>query len=310
MHTSEASKIAAFYRFARIGDPAALRARLHPDLDRLGIRGILLIAPEGINGTLAGDPAAIGQAVDLLRAIPGCEGLAPKYSDAPVQPFRKLRVRLKKEIVTLGAGEVDPTAAVGHYVPPADWNALIADPDVVVIDTRNDYEVAVGRFAGAVDPGTASFRDFPDWWARNRAAYEGKKVAMYCTGGIRCEKSTSWLLRQGVEQVYHLEGGILKYLEEVPPEDSAWQGECFVFDERVTVGHGLAPGDHVLCGGCRRPLAPADLARDGYERGVSCHHCIGERTEDDRARFRERQRQIDLAAARGEAHLAGQLPEG
>ncbi|WP_185803756.1 rhodanese-related sulfurtransferase [Pontivivens nitratireducens] len=309
MDTFKANKIAALYRFARIEHPELLRDRLDDTLSKLNIRGILLVASEGINGTLAGSEAAIDAAIAHLRAIPGCEGVQPKYSFSDVQPFRRLRVRLKQEIVTLGAGEVDPNAAVGRYVAPQDWNDLIADPDVVLIDTRNDYEVAVGSFEGALDPGTRSFGEFPEWWRRNAAQFEGKKVAMFCTGGIRCEKSTSWLIGQGVEEVYHLQGGILKYLEDMPEEQSTWQGECFVFDERVTVGHGLKPGPHVLCAGCRRPLAPDDLTRNGYERGVSCHHCIDERTPEDRARFRERQRQIDLAAARGEAHLTGQKPE-
>lgn len=309
MNTFEASKIAALYRFARIEAPDSLRTTLEHQLRELGVHGILLVAAEGINGTLAGPAQAIDDMVALLRTIPGCEDLQPKYSYAEKQPFRRLRVRLKQEIVTLGAGEVDPNAAVGRYVAPDDWNDLIADPDVVLIDTRNDYEVAVGTFEGAIDPATRSFGEFPEWWAQNAEKFEGKKIAMFCTGGIRCEKSTSWLIGQGVEQVYHLQGGILKYLEEVPEENSTWNGECFVFDERVSVGHGLERGPYVLCAGCRRPVAPEDMDRPGYEHGVSCHQCIDERTDADRARFRERQRQIDLAAARGEAHLAGQNPQ-
>jgi len=212
-------------------------------------------------------------------------------------------VRLKKEIVTIGQPDVDPRARVGHYVEPADWNALIRSEDVAVIDTRNDYEVAIGTFEGAVDPQTASFRDFPAWWEANKDRFHNKRIAMFCTGGIRCEKSTNYLLGQGVEDVYHLKGGILKYLEEVPEDDSIWQGECFVFDGRVSVGHGLKEGPHELCHACRRPILPGDREHPSYEHGVSCHHCIDETSEADKARFRERQKQIALAAARGEAHL-------
>ncbi|WP_316013494.1 rhodanese-related sulfurtransferase [Roseobacter sp. HKCCA0434] len=309
MHTHGAISVAAFYRFARISNPARVRQDLAAKLSELGVRGIVLVAREGLNGTIAAEATAIEAAIAILRDVPGFADLAPKYASANTMPFRKLRVREKAEIVTLGAGEVDPNAAVGHYVPPQDWNDLLRDPDTVVIDTRNDYEVGVGSFEGAIDPETKGFRDFPDWWRANEARFAGKKIAMFCTGGIRCEKSTSWLLGQGVENVFHLQGGILKYLEEIPEEDSLWRGDCFVFDERVTVGHGLQPGPHVLCGGCRRPLAPDDLSHPAYERGVSCHHCIHERTDADRARFRERQRQIDLAAARGEGHLAGQVPD-
>jgi UPF0176 protein len=198
---------------------------------------------------------------------------------------------------------VDPRAGVGHYVPPAKWNALIESPDVAVIDTRNAYEVAIGTFRGAVDPGTKSFRDFPAWWEANKARFHNKRVAMFCTGGIRCEKSTNYLLGQGVEEVYHLKGGILKYLEEVPEAESLWHGDCFVFDGRVSVGHGLRRGPHLLCHACRRPILPEDRAHPDYEAGVACHHCAQETTEADKARFRERQRQLRLAAERGERHI-------
>ena len=216
-----------------------------------------------------------------------------------------MKVRLKREIVTMGQPQVDPQAGTGHYVEPKDWNDLIRSPDVVVIDTRNDYEVAIGTFEGAIDPETASFRDFPAWWDANRDRFHNKRVAMFCTGGIRCEKSTNYLLGEGVENVYHLKGGILRYLEEIPEEDSSWQGECFVFDNRVSVGHGLAEGPHELCHGCRRPILPEDKLRPEYEAGVSCHHCVHETSNADKARFRERQKQIVLARGRGEEHLAG-----
>ena len=211
-----------------------------------------------------------------------------------------MKVRLKREIVTMGQPDVDPTAATGRYVTPQDWNALILADDVAVIDTRNDYEVEIGSFAGAVDPGTRSFRDFPEWWRANADRFAGKRIAMFCTGGIRCEKSTNFLIGEGVPEVFHLKGGILKYLEEMPEEDSLWRGECFVFDRRVSLGHGLRQGEHTLCHACRRPLAPEDRARPDYEEGVSCHRCIGEYTEADRIRFRERQRQADRGECYGD----------
>ncbi|MCR9087865.1 MAG: rhodanese-related sulfurtransferase [Rhodobacteraceae bacterium] len=290
--------VAALYHFTRFEDPAAVRGPLAATCCAAGVTGTLLLAPEGINGTIAGSRAGIDTALAAIRALPGCAGFEWKESTASAAPFGKLKVRLKREIVTMGQPEVDPKAAVGRYVEPADWNALISAPDVVVIDTRNDYEVAIGSFAGAVDPETRSFGEFPAWWRANRQRFSGKRVAMFCTGGIRCEKSTNFLIGEGVEDVYHLKGGILKYLEEVPEEGSLWQGECFVFDRRVSVGHGLREGPHQLCYGCRRPLEPRDLERPEYERGVACHHCAVETSADDKARFRERQRQLDLAAAR------------
>lgn len=288
--------VAALYHFTRFEDPAALKGPLARIACANGVRGTLLLAPEGINGTIAGTRDGIGAVLAHIRALPGCEGLDWKESPAEVMPFGKMKVRLKREIVTMGQPDVDPRAAVGHYVEPADWNALISAPDVAVIDTRNDYEVEIGSFAGAVDPGTRSFRDFPAWWQANSDRFAGKRVAMFCTGGIRCEKSTNYLLSQGVEDVFHLKGGILKYLEEVPQQDSLWQGDCFVFDGRVSLTHGLQPGRHGLCHACRRPLAPEDRERPEYEEGVSCHRCVSDYDDADRARFRERQRQV----ARGE----------
>jgi UPF0176 protein len=214
-----------------------------------------------------------------------------------------MKVRIKREIVTMGQPDVDPRARVGNYVEPEDWNDLIRSEDVVLIDTRNDYEVAIGTFEGAIDPQTESFRDFPAWWEENRERFHNKRVAMFCTGGIRCEKSTNYLLGQGVEDVYHLKGGILRYLEETPRDQSTWQGECFVFDNRVSVGHGLQEGPHILCHGCRRPILPEDRTRPEYEEGVSCHLCVEETSDADKARFRERQKQIQLARERGAEHL-------
>ncbi|MEI4484698.1 rhodanese-related sulfurtransferase [Frigidibacter sp. MR17.14] len=295
--------VAALYRFTRFPDPAALRAPLLAACEAAGVKGTLLLAPEGINGTIAGTRQGIDAALAAIRALPGCDAIEWKESTAPAMPFGRMKVRLKREIVTMGQPQVDPVAGTGAYVAPADWNALISAPDVVTIDTRNGYEVAIGSFAGAVDPGTESFRDFPGWWQANRARFEGKRIAMFCTGGIRCEKSTNYLLGEGVPEVFHLQGGILKYLEQVPEADSLWQGECFVFDERVSLGHGLVPGQATLCHACRRPLAPGDLSRPEYEEGAACHHCADEYSDADRARFRERAKQMALAAERGRRHL-------
>ena len=295
--------IAALYHFTRFDDPAALKPPLLALCEAGEVKGTLLLAREGINGTIAGPRAGIDAVLAHIRALPGCEGLEWKEASALQPPFGRMKVRLKKEIVTMGQPDVDPQARTGHYVEPAEWNALIRDPDTVVIDTRNDYEVAIGTFEGAVDPQTQSFGDFPAWWQAHKDEYRGKRVAMFCTGGIRCEKSTNYLLNEGLNEVYHLKGGILRYLEEMPEQDSTWQGECFVFDNRVSVGHGLREGPHELCHGCRRPILPADRARPEFEEGVSCHLCIGETSESDKTRFRERQKQIRLARARGEEHL-------
>jgi UPF0176 protein len=295
--------IAALYHFARFPDPAALRDPLLALCKRHGVKGSLLLAGEGINGTIAGPREGIDAVLANIRTLPGCADLEWKESFAETMPFGRMKVRLKREIVTMGVPDVDPRVRVGHYVQPKDWNALISAPDVAVIDTRNAYEVAIGTFDGAVDPGTRSFRDFPAWWQQNRDRFHNKRIAMFCTGGIRCEKSTNYLLSQGVDQVYHLKGGILKYLETVPADESLWQGECFVFDARVSVGHGLVPGQNESCGACRRPVTPADRADPAYEKGVCCPACKDEYTPADRARFRERQKQLDLAAQRGMAHF-------
>jgi UPF0176 protein len=304
--------VAALYQFTKFDDPEALRAPLLAACEAHGIKGTLLLAREGINGTIAGLPEALGKVLAHIRTLPGCAELDVKFSSAPEMPFHRMKVRVKREIVTMGEPDIDPTLAVGHYVDPHDWNALIADPDTLVIDTRNDYEVAVGTFTGAVDPATPSFRDFPAWFREHREELLAgkKKVAMFCTGGIRCEKSTSFLRAEGVEDVYHLKGGILKYLEHVPEDQSLWQGECFVFDERVTVRHGLEQGTFHLCRACRRPLDAAALAHPDYEDGVSCPACIDERTPQQRAGYAERQRQEALAKARGELHVgAVRLPK-
>lgn len=302
---SPAVTVAAFYHFAALDALEDRRAILVEACRRRQVRGTVLLAPEGVNGTIAGGRGAVLDILGLIRSIEGFADLEWKESEASAMPFNRMKVRIKREIVTMGREDVDPAARVGRYVDPGDWNALIAREDVVLIDTRNTYETGIGSFEGAVDPGTDSFRDFPDWWARNGAQFAGRTVAMFCTGGIRCEKATSWLVGQGVEDVVHLKGGILKYLEHTPEAESRWQGECFVFDQRVAVGHGLAPGTHDICHACRRPVAPDAKQSQAYERGVSCPACLGDFTEEDRARFRERQRQVDLAARRGSRHLAG-----
>lgn len=301
--------VAALYHFTRFDDPAALREPLLSLCIAQGVRGSLLLAKEGVNGTIAGPREGIDAVLAALRALPGCAALEHKESYADKMPFRRVKIKLKREIVTMGQPDVDPLARVGSYVAPQDWNALINEPDVVLIDTRNDYEVGIGTFEGAIDPDIRSFREFPKWWEDHRDAFRGKRVAMFCTGGIRCEKSTNYLLGQGVNEVFHLKGGILKYLEDVPAEASQWNGECYVFDGRVSVGHGLVPGDYDSCHACRRPISAADKRRPEYERGACCHHCVNEYSESDRVRFRERQRQLDLARARGEPHFSDDAAE-
>ncbi|MDP1912149.1 rhodanese-related sulfurtransferase [Brevundimonas sp.] len=299
-------RVAALYRFAAIADCEAVRDRLDA-LCRPDVRGTLLVAHEGLNGTIAGPEASIERVLAGIRALPGFADLDVKFAEAAAMPFHRLKVRIKPEIVTMGQPDLDPALNAGTYVAPADWNALIREPDVVVIDTRNDYEAAVGAFEGAVQPDTRAFRDFPDWFrAEGRSLLDGPtppKVAMYCTGGIRCEKATAFLKSEGVQDVFHLEGGILRYLETTPEADSLWRGECFVFDERVAVGHGLTPGSHSLCRGCRMPVSEAGRASHRYIEGVCCDRCADSRTEADRARYLERAKQVEIAARRGLAHI-------
>ena len=293
--------VAALYRFARFEDCEELRHSLQRLCDENGVRGTLLLATEGINGTIAGAPDGIALVLDHIRTLPDCAELDIKLSSADTMPFERMKVRIKAEIVTMGEPALDPRANAGTYVEPQDWNTLIADPDTIVIDTRNDYEVAIGSFDGAIDPATRSFREFPAWFRGKREELLGAgrqpKVAMFCTGGIRCEKSTAFLRQEGVEEVYHLKGGILAYLEQVPAADSLWQGECYVFDRRVAIGHGLTAGSHEACAACGRPISAQDRAAPLYEESVSCTACHGERSEEQRSALRERRRQAQLAAA-------------
>ena len=305
-------QVAAFYRFTAMGDLPALRADLLELAAAAAVRGTILLAEEGVNGTISGPEAGVQQVLERLRRCPGLEPLEAKLSWAPQQTFHRLKVRLKREIVTMGCPTVKPAEQVGTYVPPQQWDALIRDPDTLVVDTRNRYEVAIGSFEGAIDPGTDSFREFPDWVERELrplvAERRPKAIAMFCTGGIRCEKSTAYLLQQGFASVHHLQGGILRYLEEMPEQGSSWRGECYVFDQRVSVNHRLEPGSHSLCHACGLPLTPADRRHPAFVEGVSCHHCIGRFSEADRQRFRERQRQMELAAQRGGSHIGAAMP--
>lgn len=297
--------VAALYRFCRLDRFEELRAPLAAFCCERGVKGTLLLAREGINGTVAGSEEAIAGLIGWLEAVPEFAGLEVKFSRAAEMPFHRMKVRLKREIVTMGVEGIDPLKSVGAYVEPNEWNALIADPDTIVVDTRNDYEVSIGTFSGAVDPQTKSFREFPAWVENHRDELEGRKVAMFCTGGIRCEKATAYVKSLGIDEVFHLRGGILKYLEEVPVEKSLWEGECFVFDERVSVSHGLAEGEAELCRACRHPLKPEERLSPKFVSGVSCPHCYEARTDEDRARYAQRHKQVELADRRGSGRHIG-----
>jgi UPF0176 protein len=301
--------VCAMYKFVTLENFEALREPLCSTMENLGIKGTLLIAQEGINGTVAGSREGIDALLKWLNAEPRLSGIVTKESYTAELPFYRTKVKLKKEIVTMGVEGIDPKQVVGTYVKPQDWNALIEDPDVVLIDTRNDYEVEIGTFKGAVDPKTTTFREFPDYVKDNMDPAKQKKVAMYCTGGIRCEKSTAYMKEQGFDEVYHLEGGILKYLEEVPQEESLWEGECFVFDSRVAVNHQLEKGQYDQCFACRMPITAAEMQHAHYEKGVSCHHCHGKHSADQLKRFSEREKQNQLSKARGEDHIGSDAAE-
>lgn len=295
--------VAALYKFASLPDYKELKSGLLDACMRQNVKGIILLAEEGINGTIAGPRESINTVLDYIRSDPRLADLEYKESYAEEQPFYRMKVRLKKEIVTLGIAGTDPNKTVGTYVSPQEWTELIRDPDVLLLDTRNDYEFDLGTFEGALDPHTKTFRNFPDYVKKNCDPSKHKKVAMFCTGGIRCEKASSYMLDQGFEEVFHLKGGILKYLEEVPEEESAWNGECFVFDERVSVGHGLVQGDYELCRGCRDPIGPKDKASPHFEEGICCPKCYDAVTSEQRARRTERTKQVKLATQRNELHV-------
>ncbi|WP_397473514.1 rhodanese-related sulfurtransferase [Pusillimonas sp.] len=306
--------VAALYRFVQLADYRALRDPLFDYCRAHDVCGTLLLAEEGINGTIAGPEAGVRAVLQYLRDDPRLALLEHKESWADSQPFYRLKVKLKREIVTMGVPNVHAQTMAGAYVRPEQWNDLVADPDVVVIDVRNDYEVAIGSFEGAVNPQTRSFTEFPEWVEQQSSEgglLDPKKkprVAMFCTGGIRCEKSTAYLRSRGYDEVYHLEGGILKYLETVPQDESRWDGECFVFDERVSVDHGLAPGQYELCRACRLPLSEQDKAAPQYVEGISCPHCHGTHTPEQMRRFRERQKQVELARKRKTRHIGAAMP--
>jgi UPF0176 protein len=297
-------RIAALYRFARFDAPEQLIEPLQQACEREGVKGTLLVAREGINGTIAAEPEALTRALAQIRAITGLPDMEIKFASTAEMPFLRMKVKLKREIVTIGDDSVDPLLAVGTYVDAKDWNALISDPDVVLIDVRNDYEHRIGTFNGAIDPQTASFRAFPAYVRAKHGGDKTRKIAMFCTGGIRCEKASAFMLQEGFDEVYHLQGGILRYLEEIPPEQSLWQGGCFVFDERIAVGHGLTPETaYTLCHGCRQPLSADDCTHPDHEDGVACRYCAPSLSEARRSAARERHRQVMLAKARGALHL-------
>lgn len=300
--------VAALYKFVTLDDYVQLREPLLQTLLTHDVKGTLLLAEEGINGTVSGSREGIDAVLAWLRADPRLVDIDHKESYCAEQPFYRTKVKLKKEIVTLGVPGVDPNRRVGTYVEPRDWNALVDDPEVLVIDTRNDYEVGIGSFKGAIDPKTKSFRDFPAYIREHFDPARHRKVAMFCTGGIRCEKASSFMLQEGFPEVFHLKGGILKYLEEVPAEESRWEGECFVFDNRVTVTHDLAEGVYDQCHACRTPVSPEDMQSPHYSPGISCPHCWDSLSEKTRAGARERQKQIELARLRNEPHPIGRDP--
>ena len=295
--------VCALYKFVRLENFTQIRQPLLTTMLDNDVKGTLLLAAEGINGTVAGSRESINALLAWLEQQPGLDGIVHKESFDQSNPFYRTKVKLKKEIVTMGVEGVDPNKVVGTYVKPQDWNDLISDPEVLLVDTRNDYEIEIGTFKHAVNPNTETFREFPQYVKDNLDPEKHKKVAMFCTGGIRCEKSTAYLKEQGFDEVYHLEGGILKYLEEVPKEETLWEGDCFVFDNRVAVDHDLKAGNYDQCHACRMPITEADKQNEYYIKGVSCLHCHDKHTPEQLARFKEREKQMALAKARGEEHI-------
>ena len=299
--------VATLYHFAKFPDFESFREPLRQLMLAQQVRGTLLLAPEGINGTLAGSRQGVDAVIDWLRQDVRFANLEAKDSYVDETPFYRSKVKLKKEIVTMGVEDIDPNLIVGTYVEAADWNELISDPDVLLLDTRNKYEVEIGTFENAVNPETDSFREFPEYVQKNLDPARHKKVAMFCTGGIRCEKSTAYLKQQGFNEVFHLRGGILKYLEQVSKAESKWQGECFVFDNRVTVNHDLEQGGYDQCHACRMPITRQDKQGEHYQKGVSCHYCYDKHSKDQVKRYAERERQMQLARERGEFHIGAPM---
>ena len=295
--------ICALYKFTRLDDFEEIQIPLRSFLDSLSVKGTLLLAREGINGTISGTKVSLEKVLDYLHSDPRFLDLEFKFSYSKKIPFKRLKVKLKKEIVTMGLTEIDPTHSAGTYVKPKDWNELINDPDVVLIDTRNNYEYEIGSFKGAINPNTETFREFPSFTKNTLEQYRDKKIAMFCTGGIRCEKSTAFLKSEGFKNVFHLQGGILKYLEEVNEDESLWEGECFVFDDRVAVKHNLEQGQYDQCHACRFPITEEDTMHPHYEKGASCPRCYGTKNSSQMSRYREREKQVKLAKLRGEEHI-------
>lgn len=308
-HSKETIVVCALYKFTILDDYKALKDPLLELLLNHQIKGTLLLAREGINGTIAGSRDSVNQVQNWLNSDARFENMSYKESYHETNPFHRTKVKLKKEIVTMGVEDIDPKEIVGTYIKPKDWNSLISDPEVLLVDTRNDYEVHIGTFKHAINPKTETFREFPNYVKDNLDPNKHKKVAMFCTGGIRCEKSTAFLKQQGFEDVYHLEGGILKYLEEIPEDKSLWEGECFVFDNRVAVNHKLEKGQYDQCNACRLPITEEDKLHSKYMEGVSCSHCYEKLSDQQKQRFSERQKQIELAKARGEKHIGGEVKQ-
>ncbi|MEM7193649.1 MAG: rhodanese-related sulfurtransferase [Pseudomonadota bacterium] len=302
--------VCALYKFVALPDYRNLQPQLLSVMLDNQVRGTLLLASEGLNGTVAGSPEPVGKLIDWIRRQPSLQDIEVKESYANALPFKRSKVKLKKEIVTMGIDGIDPEQSAGTYVNPSDWNALIDDPEVKVIDTRNEYEIRVGTFSNAINPHTTNFREFPDFADEHLDPERDKKIAMFCTGGIRCEKSTAYLKQQGFDEVYHLKGGILKYLEDTDERDSRWQGECFVFDQRVTVDHNLDPGKYDQCHACRLPISDDDKRHENYVAGVSCPYCWDRRSDADRKRYAEREKQMELASIRGEDHFGRRYDVG
>ena len=308
MQDSNEILVATLYKFFKVDDLVALQDQLYAICNKNNVMGTILIANEGVNGTISAKPKEIEKTLISIQKDDRFSEIEIKYSSTNKQPFHKMRVRLKKEIVTIGLPEINPNKTVGTYVKPEEWNDIISDPDVILIDTRNKFEIKIGSFKNALDPRTTSFRDFPEWVKKFKQdkTNTNKKIAMYCTGGIRCEKASSLMKEEGFNEVYHLQGGILKYLEQIEKEKSLWEGECFVFDDRVCLTENLEVGSYKMCFACRMPITEDELNDDRYEEGISCLYCYDKTTKDKKERFESRQKQIELSKLRGEKHIGGQ----